>query len=342
MELRYPILAIFLVIAIICYFILVRGKENKYKTGSKIANTWYLKNTDYYKKKIKEYKLVRYLICILFGICGISAVILLARLSKSDTIDNSQYNRDIFLCMDVSTSVNSLNLSLVENLKETVKQLHGERFGVSIFNTSSVTLVPLTDDYDYVNEVLEKLEKSFKDVNDYSDGNYIYYYDDDTLSSIEYLIAGTNEGYETRGSSLIGDGLASCVYNFTNLEEDKDRTRIILFSTDNDLLGEPLVTLDKAAKISKEKKIKVFGIGTTSMKYNDELEFKQAVEQTGGKFYQNSRQSVSNIVEDIEKTSKSLLKKQVEKRTVDIPQIPFIILLAGITGVIIISKKVVK
>ncbi len=31
--------------------------------------------------------------------------------------------------MDVSTSVNELNKELVKNLKETVKELKGERFG---------------------------------------------------------------------------------------------------------------------------------------------------------------------------------------------------------------------
>lgn len=334
MELRYPFIIIIIIIIIIGYFFLSKKQDNKYKNGSKIANTQYLKNTDYYKIKIKEYNIIKKAIMIIFSVAIFCSAILIARLSKIETGNINQYNRDIFLCMDVSSSVDELNSELVESLKNTVNQLHGERFGISIFNTSSIVLVPLTDDYDYVLNVLEEIKKSIE-MNNSTDYNK---YSDDYFYISSYIYSGTLEGNELRGSSLIGDGLASCVYSFSNLNED--RARIIIFSSDNDLAGTPLVSLDKAAKISKSKGIKVFGIGTKSMKENNKLEFKNAVEKTGGKFYEHSTLTVNNIVDDIESTSKSLLENQVETKELDIPQIPFVILVISVAGLIVLGRKV--
>lgn len=336
MELRYPIVILIILIVIICYFIFSKKEKGKYTSGSKIANTNYIKNTDYYKKKIKEYKLITKIIQLSCWVAIISSTVLIARLTKIETTNVNEYNRDIFLCMDVSSSVDELNVELVESLKNTVNSLHGERFGISIFNTSSVTLVPLTDDYDYVNDVLDEIKESI-------DANSAYSYDytqDDYFYVKNYIVSGTLEGNETRGSSLIGDGLTSCVYSFSNLDEE--RTQIIIFSTDNDLAGTPLVTLDKAAQISKSKGIKVFGIGTKIMKTEDRNEFKAAVETTQGKFYEHSNATVNNIVGDIEKTSKSLLKNQIETKEIDIPQIPFVILTFSVSILIIMNRKVIR
>ena len=337
MELRYPFIIIIVIIVIILYFFISKKKIVKYKIGSKIANTQYIKNTDYYKKKIKKYNILRRLIIACFCTSILCSTILISRLAKIETINTDIYNRDIFLCMDVSKSVDELNIELVESLKSIVNNLHGERFGISIFNTSSIVLVPLTDDYDYVLSILDTIKKSIKAGNV---SEYGLYTGDDYLYMTQYVQSGTLEGNQIRGSSLIGDGLASCVYSFSNLNED--RTRIIIFSTDNDLYGTPLVSLDKAAKISKSKGIKVFGIGTKIMQEKDRLEYKNAVEKTGGKFYEHSTSTVNNIVNDIESTSKSLLQNNVETKELDIPQIPFMILLISIIGIIFISKKVSK
>ena len=64
--------------------------------------------------------------------------------------------------MDISSSVDELNVELCAKLKEVVRRLDGERFGITIFNAKSVLLVPLTNDYEYVLGTLDKLEKSFE------------------------------------------------------------------------------------------------------------------------------------------------------------------------------------
>ncbi len=336
MELRYPILMIIIIILIILYLVFFKRKKCKYTNGTKIANTEYIKNTDYYQKRLKIYNILKRILYILFGSGIIASIVLITRLAKVETQNTFQYNRDIFLCMDVSSSVDELNLEIVKTLENTVKELNGERFGISIFNTSSVILTPLTDDYDYVIETLELIGEAIEAVNDTTTSISDY---DNYLYLANYIISGTLDGLESRGTSLIGDGLASCVYDFSNLE-DTDRTRIIILSTDNELAGSPLVTLETAAKISNSKKVKVYGIGTKYMSQENSLSFKSAVESTGGKYYEHSSKTVDNIVSDIDNTSKSLLQNQVETKVLDIPEIPFIILLISIIGIITLRKVV--
>lgn len=330
MELKYPYILFFLIIISICLFFFLNKKNTKYVSGSKIANTHYIKDSNYYKEKMKKYNTIKKITLSLFFISFITSSILLSRLIKVQTVKTNQRNRDIYLCMDVSSSVDELNLELVETLKNTVKELQGERFGISIFNTSSVTLVPLTDDYNYVIDTLNQIKKSLDSSSNYSSKDYLYLRN--------YIYSGTLEGNKERGSSLIGDGYASCVYNFS--KKDKNRTKIIILSTDNDLAGKPLVTLDEASQISKNNNVITFGIGTRLMKSNDKSEFKNAVLKTGGKFYEHSYNNVHSIVSDIESTSKSLLNNKTEVKKVDIPQIPFVILLFSVLGILIIEKKV--
>ncbi len=333
MELRYPYLILVVGIVFVITLFIKRKKDTSYSTGSKIANTSYIKNTDYYKRKTKIYKIMYNIARICSFTAIILSTILLARPVNIESRNNYLYNRDIFLCMDVSASVDELNKDLVDNLKETVNMLHGERFGISIFNSSSVTVVPLTDDYEYVKSSLTQISKGI--ASDYNSSEGVFEY----FRNKKYIISGTVEGADARGSSLIGDGLASCVYSFP--DTNKDRTRIIIFSTDNDLAGTPLVDLNTAAEISKKKKVKVFGIGTSMMTEKNKEEMENAVLKTDGKFYIHGKDTIQNIVNDIEKTSKTLLKGRKETREDDVPEIPFIILVVSISLLLFLDRKVI-
>ena len=332
MELIYPFI-LYISIPIIIFLLIIKiNKKSIYKNGKKVANTQYTKSIPYYNEIMKKYKVLKYAVQGICILCIFLSFLLLARPSKVDINNASMYTRDISLCMDISASGDELNKGLVKNLKETVKSLKGERFGISIFNTSSVVLVPLTDDYDYVIEVLDTLEKSLdRSTSTSSSSEYLYLAD--------YIESGTLIDVETRGSSLIGDGLASCVYTFSNLEED--RTRIIIFSTDNDLAGNSIVTLEEAGQISKNKNITVFGITPDFISNEDKIELKDAVENTGGKLYtSDSKTTVSDIVKNIEQTGKSLIKNKKEIRKIDKPEIPFILLVLSITILFVLNKRV--
>lgn len=88
---------------------------------------------------------------------------------------------------------------------ELVKHFEGERIGLSIFNSTSRTVFPLTDDYELVTKQLTSASKALKGVESQDDI--------DKMSDAEYQdIANWLEGTQNRkdATSLIGDGVVSC------------------------------------------------------------------------------------------------------------------------------------
>ena len=312
------------------------GKKNQYKGGKKIADNLYIQDDPYFKKKTARYKTYNIIIktaCMLsIGIC----FFMLSRPVKKSMEESSKYSRDIVLCIDISTSVDQLNENLVDELKSTVKKLKGERFSIVIFNTTAVTLTPLTTDYEYVAEQLDMIKECLetrnnKNINSDDDDFYKELYMD------QYISEGTLVGADERGSSLIGDGLAAAAYEFN--EKDKDRTKLIIFTSDNDLQGNPIFTLDEAAALCKKNNIAVFGIGTREMDEEYMENMKSAVINTGGKFYLEEQSGTfEQIVKNIEKTSKSLIKEKTEIRETEMVQVPFIILLITVSLMIVFVK----
>lgn len=87
------------------------------------------------------------------------------------------------------------------------------------------------------------------------------------------------------------------------------------------------------------KNIVVFGIGTEFIGTNEASSMKAAMEETGGKLYiDQSKESLNQIVENIESTSKSLLKDETEIRKVGIVKVPFILLVITVSTMLILLK----
>ena len=304
-----------------------KKKTQTYRKGKKVTGLEPLKQDPYFKKKLKQYHILLVLRGFFAIACVLSCILMLLRPSRTAEPTKELYDRDIYLCMDVSTSVTELNLALIERLKETVTQLDGDRFGIVIFNASCVQLVPLTEDSNYILSVLDELKENMK----------VFTPDNPDAVFNDYMLAGTIEGSEERGSSLIGDGLATCASDFPDQAED--RTRIILLSTDNDLQGEPLYTLDEAATFCRKKGITVYGIGTQNMEPANTESMKRAVEQTTGSFYtEESEGTVSQIVDSIEAKEKKMRKGQIQIQKVEMPWIPLSLLLFSVGGWLLVNK----
>lgn len=337
MELRNGYM-IFIGIAVLLLVIFVkRKKKDNYNGGKKVFGMSYIENEPYFKKKMFTYRMLCTLLIISCIVSMAACFLLMARPYKKVVNEKEAYSRDIILCLDISYSVDELNLELVENLKDTVKNLKGERFGIVIFNSSAVLLSPLTDDYDYIIDTLDLLKKS---INSRVSSNDNFNFDDDNwLYLNNYLIDGTLVGADERGSSLIGDGLATTVYDFPDLE-DKDRTRVIIFSTDNDLEGTPIVTLDEAADICKENNVVVYGIETSQMYDDNKAEMESAVKKTGGTFYlQEESGTVKHIVEEIEKKGKNLVKGGTQIQEVEIVKVPVAILIFSVFFMLVLKFR---
>lgn len=315
-------------------FVFVKYKKTKkYAGGKKIAGLICQEDEAYFRKRKILYKtgLTATLICCVLVV--VSAFLLMAKPYTSRRMQDEKYCRDIILCIDISTSVDYLNENLLDKLKKTVDELQGERFGIVIFNTSPVLLTPLTDDYEYVKDQLDLIAQCLKSRNEvnlddaFSSGyDWIYYQ--------AYISSGTLIGNEQRGSSLIGDGLAAAAIDFS--DADKERTKVVIFSTDNDIQGTPVATLDEAADICVSNNVTVYGVGTKEMTPENKESMKNAVEKTGGKFYlEEESGSFGEIVSSIEKLSKNLVK--VRMVDVETPELLYtfvlmLVLFAGMLG----------
>ena len=320
LKLMYPFIVIIaLILTALVFFVLKRYQG--YRKGLIIANTKYVKNTKYYKELMAKYKIYQILIntCCIIGI--ILSSILTARLNYTQRFDTEVFNRDILLCMDVSQSVDKLNSQLIKELKTTVASLTNDRFGIAIFDALPVSIIPLTTDYNYVINYLERFEKAYITRN-----NQSYF--------TSFLYAGTEA--DGRGTSLIGEGLAYCA---TTFKQNDDRTKIIIFSTDNKSKGTSLVSLSDAADYAKNNNIKVYAIGTANIESANKKTLEAAATKTGGKYYDFSKFTPKEIIDEIETLNTSPIKANSYIQRVDVPELIFLYLAIVIFIMLVIDWR---
>ncbi len=340
------------IVAALAFFIKYEGKE-KYTHGVKASNTSLIKSSKVYKSLNKQYNVLRAALAI--GMVGsiLSSLFLVARPYKTQDVYTGVKKRDIIICMDVSYSLYDLNMELVDYLKGVVHGLAGDRIGVNIFNTSTVTYVPMTDDYDYVEMKLGELSNYFvmqKELyEEYYDvyGSYLSDYPDDVYEKymalrekLEYYDAGTLHHNSSKGSSLIGEGLGTALYTFPYLGE-KDRTRFIILSTDNELNEswgyKQIMDVNTAAKYCQSNDVTVYGIFPDEEDFYDPEEYSysackqelaNAMATTGGTLYVRTDDlPVSAIVKDITKKEVITANMVMSRETQDVPRPPFIALI---------------
>lgn len=217
MELMYPISIVICVIVVIV-IVLTRYKSTKYTQGKLVANTQYIKETEYYKSKMKKYKILSNLIKIFSIICIITASILIARPVKIQNKSEDKYNRDIILGLDISTSESEVNLELINQFRKIIPSIEGDRIGIVLYNTAPVVYCPLTDDYEYIYECIDKIEKQLKLVIQ-NNNSVKFSFDQDGIEMQTFWYGGTIANYEEKGSSLVGDGLARNTIFISKFEE---------------------------------------------------------------------------------------------------------------------------
>ena len=320
---------------VILAFITIKMKR-KYKGGKKAYLPDYLKNQSMYKSRLVWYNILKYVLIILIITSLLISGFLMARPYKTESKQLANYNRDIILCMDISTTCDELNAVLIDKLEDVVRELNGERFGIVIFNTSPVLLCPLTDDYEYILDVLEKVKEGLELRIDYSNGKIIF---SDRLYEAEAFITnGTLVDNAERGSSIIGDGLAAACLDFYDFEDNPDRTRVIILSTDNELYGEEIITLPEAGQMCEDRDIIVFGVGTEVMATADRQMMKDVVEGTGGTFYYGEDDGiVENIVADIRAQIATLDETRYEIIENELPETPFRWLLFSLSLMLLLA-----
>ena len=322
MEIKYPVI-------IIIFIILFVKSKRKNENKKKIANTQFIKNTDMYKSIIKKYKIITYSLFGILFLCVLSSSFLSSRLISVSKRSNEIYDRDIILCLDVSGSMTGLDKEIIDIYKDIVKDMNGERFGIVLFDNSSYAILPLTNDYIYIEEIVNELSTAFAGVTDINNLDF---------DAFDYIYDGTMEG---EGSSVIGDGLATCVLSFPKLDED--RSRAIILATDNQVAGPEIITVPEAGDLAKKYKISIYPLDTYhSNTAKETQELKEIAQKTGGKYFAvNDTSATKGIITEIESKEKSLRETNPITIEKDIPTIPFILVM-GTLLVFLIMERVVK
>ncbi|GAA2240702.1 VWA domain-containing protein [Rarobacter faecitabidus] len=229
---------------------------------------------------------------VVIALVGVSVVA--ARPATVEVKQSTLGTRDIVLCLDISGSMLEFDRQVVDVFGTLVDSFSGERIALSIFNETSRTVFPLTNDYDLVKEQLDIAYDALDPaVVEYASNAAIDRY-------LDFVTGTTLTGTQ---SSLIGDGLANCALLFDD-SGGTERSRSIIFATDNDLRGEPVYPLDDALALARERRIEVSGLyGASSSVYDPNVErnFEQSITEAGGYFYRvNDAAAVRGIVDRVQ------------------------------------------
>ncbi len=211
-----------------------------------------------------------------------------------------QRNRDIMLCLDVSGSMARADAAITKTFRQLVTGFEGERIGLVIFDGTAVSVFPLTDDYQFTLEQLAQAQAVFE-----GDANPMTFYE------------GVNNSV---GTSLIGDGLASCVQSFDQL--DANRARSIILATDNQVVGKPLFSLREAGEYAKAKSVRVYAVNPADTGADQEsAELRRVVEGTAGAYYPLADPAATaGIIGQVQSQEATLIKSAARRFRSDDPR----------------------
>jgi Ca-activated chloride channel homolog len=292
-----------------------------------VANADRLTSLPEYQAALRQYRLWLCAAALAAVTLVASAAIAAARPADLTTIRPEQHNRDIVLCLDASGSMSSADAQVVDVFAELAADFDGERIGLTIFDSSAVQVFPLTDDYTYVQEQLRTAKDAFNGE-----------------AGSSGFLDGTWNG---RGSSLIGDGLSSCVESFPAADgtpadgqagQDKTpRSRSVVLATDNFLSGDPIFTLDEAGALAQERNVRVYALNPGDFDYGTAAGqpgalLKAAAEATGGAYYAlDSPDAVAGIVREVQATETAAIQGAPRAVVSDRADVPLTVaLLSGL------------
>jgi Ca-activated chloride channel family protein len=312
--------ALVLAIAIGLVLGLRGGARTEAHERARVARAERLRALPTFRQALRRRILALSGVLILGAISILAAGVVAARPMSSQTIQPVNTSRDIMLCLDVSGSMSEVDVEVLTVFEELLDDFEGERIGLTIFNSSPVQIFPLTDDYTFIRGHLQSIRESFD------------YYDE-----IPEHWVGTLNG---NGASLIGDGLAACAMAFDH--PDDERSRSIIFATDNEVNGASIVTLEEAAIYAKSVGVRVFALNPVQGKDAEvSAQLAQAAEATGGAAYGlRETTTVADIVTEVQKQEATALKGQAQVVWTDTPNLWIVVLMISMLSFIVVLWRV--
>jgi Ca-activated chloride channel homolog len=274
-----------------------------------IANVHHADASPVFRRLRRRYHLLLGGEVAALSIVGLAAVGLTMRPVTDRQLERDVRNRDVMLCLDVSTSMNELDAIVLRQFAELAAGLRGERIGLTIFNGSAITVFPLTDDAEFIEATL-----------------------DEAASSLSQRKRSFVEGTEEGGTSLIGDGLASCAMRFDS--EGRGRSQSIVFATDNALAGDPILQLPEAAALVRERDIRPYAIAAADrITTANAAGLRDAAVSTGGAYFEtDARSTTADVVDEIGRLEASRLDFPPETVADDRPTAWVVACFAGLAA----------
>ncbi|EQM75668.1 hypothetical protein L687_01160 [Microbacterium maritypicum MF109] len=297
-----------------------RGGPSRGIDAARVARAERVRALPSFRRALTRRALALSGILALGATAAIVAGVVAARPMSAQTIQPVNTSRDIMLCLDVSGSMTEVDVEVLNVFDELLDSFEGERIGLTIFNSSPVQIFPLTDDYDFVREHIESMTQSF-----------------DYVDQVPEHWVGTLNG---DGASLIGDGLAACTMGFDN--PDAERSRSVIFATDNEVNGASIVTLDEAAAYAASKDVRVFALNPVQGKDADvSAELSAAAEATGGAaFGLRDTTTVSDIVTQVQEQEATELRGEAQVVWTDTPNLWIVLLSICLLGFVVVLWRV--
>ncbi|WP_087508561.1 VWA domain-containing protein [Cellulomonas iranensis] len=241
-------------------------RDRRATTG--VANTEDLRRVPALRAWRVRYRALRVGLALAVAASAVGAGVLAARPVTVEERTRELANRDIVLCLDVSGSMVDYDERVVATFERLVEGFTGERVALAVFDSTSSTVFPLTDDYTLVSEQLRAAREAFADPRS---------------PEAEAIYRGTS-GLEGQ-ASLVGDGLASCTLLFDQF--DADRSRSVVLATDNEVWGSPIYTLPDAAALAASRGVVLHALhaaGRETFAASTATEMRLAAESTDGTF----------------------------------------------------------
>ena len=296
-----PIVLAVVAIATVVGWLLARRAGVRSGKKGWVANTGYLRGLPKYQALVRRTRasLAIAFVCFLIAVIAtsVSAGAPVDRYVKHD----KSASRDIVLCLDSSGSMLPYDSKIGGAFRQIISHFEGERISLQLWDAYSMTMFPLTDDYDMATDVLQDMSDTI-DTGLIQIGGKI----SGTRELFEYLEPVLDEKQEV--SSLVGDGLASCIMGFDH--NDKQRSRTILLATDNEVYGSGVYDLSEAIEFAKSQGVTVTALypGSDISLSSEALQLRDEVRKTGGDFYDASSPSaVDSVVRQIEAEQKEEL-----------------------------------
>ncbi|WP_413451809.1 hypothetical protein AA0Y32_14175 [Georgenia phoenicis] len=325
-------LGLVLVAAVLGWFRPRRARETR--SVRWVANTAYLRRLPTYRRRMRLYQVALGGVGVFTLVAALGSALLLARPADRDVRAEVLATRDIVLCLDVSGSMIEFDTEIVQTFSEMVESFDGERIALSVWNSTSRTVFPLTDDYALVTDELDAAGRALDvDLDD-------FLLAPEALDRLEDFVSGTMS-LDPNSSSLVGDGLATCAYAFD--ETDTERSRSIIIATDNQVLGDPIFSLQEAADLAAERDIRLYGLFASSDEsYSAENEeaYRQAITGHGGLVYNaDDPGAVDAIIEDIASQQAVELDADPEVVVTDRPETVLWLAVAGVAGLVLAAWR---